>query len=230
MSEQPPSFDDPALRDALRRQWPDEPATVMTRARIQGLFRAGGDERAAGVAARPAGRSVGRWVGLAASLLLTAGLLGILAYWGYEAYEQWEYVEANRGRFSEMAAVHASAGDAPADFDTPTAAAKAAGRPVATLAADVAGWRVDSVGTATVSGERIVRVTYATDGRRVSVLSLPATALVDAHDGFAYTVDADRHTLVGAVRGDSVFCVIADPGIPPADVERLAAGLHVVTP
>lgn len=224
MSQRPSdSFDDPGLKAALRRQFdPTATATPMTRARVRSLFSPSPSSQA-----RPASGRFTPWR-IAAAALLSAGVLGMIGYFAYHAYEQWEYVEANRGRFAEMAAAHAAA-DHTQSFGSPADAARAIGQPVGVLSGQ-AGLTPEQTAATTIGGRTALRVTYLTQAGRVSVLSLPAEALIDAHDGFAYTVEADGHTLVGAVRGGNVYCVIADPTVDRADVRRWATGLQVVTP
>jgi hypothetical protein len=216
MVRQHEQFDDASLKAALQRHWPSDTASEMTRQRIAGLFRA------------PARSN--RWLVRAAALLLASGLLAMVGYWGYEAYEHWEYVEANRDRFSEMARIHAAdVATASAAFSTPQEASRAMNRAVATLPPD-APWTIGSTAAFPFFGQQALRTDFVRGPQRISVLSIPASALVDAHDGFSYVESVGSVTLAGAVRGDQVFCVVGDDATDRQTVANTSSKLVIVSP
>jgi hypothetical protein len=175
---------------------------------------------------------------VAAAIVVAFGLGMHVQHVRHEAEERAEYLELNRGLFREMIAAHTGA-------DADTAAAQplpAAGGPASIrdrAAAKLArfvpspdlaaqGWALESAALRQFHAAPAASFAFARpgDGRRVTVLSMPASLYAFARDGETYDTVIDGHPISGFIGGGGVHCVIGDASTPPADATALRVALQ----
>lgn len=218
MADEDAQFDDPELKQSIQKLWPSQPANDMTRQRVAQILRQG-------TAASMRQRVWPPWVAAAAVVLILAGIVG---YRAYEAHEQREYIQANMAHFGEMVNLHEAlaASDTSPDWRNMNALARQLGAPVAGMA----GGEPTNSRILPFGSTQAACVQYLVGGAKLTVISAPADAFVEAHDGFAYDVEVREHTLSGAVRGQQLLCVIGDPGVGRQTTRRIARELQTTSP
>lgn len=216
-SQEPIQFEDAELKAAIRRLWPAHVASDATRQRVEEILR--GD--------RPQTRMRIGWFPSAIAAVLVLGLIGIVAYRLYEAAEYREYIEANHSNFQRLVAAHRAAAPSGEAAMSAEQLANRLGRPIASLASTAG--KLES-GRTLAFGESVLAVLTYQGVDRISVVSLPASELVEAHDGFAYDIQIDGCQLVGAVRQDNLFCIVAESGADPKMLHALMDHMTVTSP
>jgi len=178
---------------------------------------------------------IGRpWLAAAASLVILIGGSFRFVHYRHEQHEleeQREYAEANMPLLKAMIATHE--GDYSKDPSRQTIAAplnnpqavaqdlgKLVGREVPTV--NFQGWTVDSAGVCKVGDVRAAHWHLRNNnGKQISVLSIPATA-IKSEEGYSdYEFTVDGHAIAGFLRKDGVNCVVCDPSFSQQDAVDL---------
>ena len=250
MADELTQFDDPLLRDAIRRVRGAHVARseLVERVRERLMAELSGADGPAPHGATPAlagrppaarGRAwfIGRWLAVAAAIVL-AFVLGMqVERVQHEAHERVEYLEMNRELFREMIAAHTGA-DADTAKPEPLAVAggpasareQAAAKlsrfvPLPDLAAQ--GWKLESAALRQFHASPIASFVFARPGGgKVTLLSMPANLYAFARDGETYETTVDGHPIAGFIRGGGVHCVVGDASTPLSDVAALNDALR----
>ena len=235
MPETPNQFDDPNLKASVRRALGNGApgASPELRRRIVDLIER---ETGGGVPLRLTPRPFRtRWMrwAVAALIALAATVAGgYLWHRHHEAEEREEYLAANLPLFNDMI----RAADAPPAANSelaPTADHDALrkllesklGRRVPVPDWRPRGWTLASATLSPVGKHSAALLCYHNAGRKVVLVSLPATAY-KAEEGeepepYEYTVDG--HPLAGFVKDGCLNCVVGDRSLTPSEL----AGLKV---
>ena len=219
MSEAFESFNDPALRAALRRAWSDEKAPPELRQRITAL---------APRQAAPARRHVDPL-----SLRLRSPLYGLAAAAVFVlavgmVFNAWTGGRGGPDRAPRAIALPATSADALfASHDAWTKSRghrvpgstsgsfevvsqqlhKRLGFPV--LAADLPGWKFDGAAVSNVANTKSAQLFFDSDGKQfVSVFSLPASFIQGVAPGCDYCQANDKHAMAGFATPSGFYCVV----------------------
>ena len=255
MSDELTQFDDPALREAIRRVRGAHVARpeLVDRVRERLTAELAGSEGqgagpASGAATAPAAQRPAAWLSrgwviarrlaVAAAIVLAFGLGMRFEHVRHEAEERVEYLEMNRGLFLEMIAAHTGAdadtaaarplavAGGPAPVRERAAAELARFVPLPDLAAQ--GWTLQSAALRQFHAAPAASFVFTRpgDGRKVTLLSMPATVYAFARDGATYDTVVDGHPISGFIRGGGVHCVIGDRSTPQSDATALRVALQ----
>jgi hypothetical protein len=241
-----PSFDDPALKAALRRALDSEPAPAGLRDRIHALAAEEADRPALSYTAptpEPAPSAADttdrpiplfrrnplyRWAA-AAILIIGIGALA-LQIWHANQPTNPGYV-LQPSLFKAMIATHeARATDTESSPDTAKTLAEAPklsqtiNRPV--LVADLTkdGWTFDGAAVRNVGKFPAVQLFFTKGNAAVSVLSLPASAAPAAVENSTYDTVFNGAPIAGFVKNGGLFCIVGtspDGSLTIGDVKGL---------
>jgi hypothetical protein len=228
MNETIPDFDDPNLRETVRRATGGARAAPDLRAAVESLVEreTAGTTRGPG-SFRPAWPR--RWIAAAAVLFVLFGTGATL--WQRRLrheHEEAEYLAANLPLFKEMIRAGQAGGGAEA-FDVTdrvtlrrTLSARL-GRAVPVPDLSTQGWRLSTATVGPIGPHRGARLSYENAGRTLSFVSLPARAYTaetgEEPEPYAYVVD-DR-VVAGFVRDGGLHCFIGGAGVTKDEVARL---------
>jgi hypothetical protein len=221
MPEEFSSFNDPALRAAVRRVWADERAPIELRQRISALV----PRQANALNLR---RQVEPF-----SMRLRSALYGLAAAAVFVfavgiVFNDWTGGSRGPNRAPRAIALPSSSADALfASHDTWTKAPghripgslsgdlahigqdlhKRLGFPV--LAADLPGWKFDGALVGQVGNVKSAQLFFDTNGKQfVSVFSLPASFVQGVAPGCDYCQANDKHAMAGFVTPNAFYCVV----------------------
>jgi hypothetical protein len=252
MSEPLHEFEDPALKQAVRRAFAGEgeAAPAALRQRVEAIFAAGA---VAGTKLGPAQEEPLRrpdrswWARQLTPKNAVAAAIALLAI----AFMFWElrseFITTSppshyaRTTFPDSFAVamvaahencaklpdhHLIPGKDPASVKAPLAAA--AGMTVA--ATDLGdGWQFEGAGLCNVGGVKAAHLLFARGKDTISMISMPAPASLASFNG-TYTEVVQDHPMSGVVSGGAVYCLIAsapDHAVTSHDLELLLERVKV---
>jgi hypothetical protein len=178
---------------------------------------------------------IGRRLAVAASILVAFGLGMVVQQVRHEAHEREEYLEANQGLFRDMIAVHSGNDAGGGAQPLPTGETLAALRdqasaklgrfvPMADLAAR--GWALKEAYVREFHAFPAASFVFTRDGRKITLLSLPAHLYAFARDGESYETVVDGYPIAGFIGRGGVHCVVGDRGTPLSDVTSLTTALQ----
>lgn len=225
MQEQDPQFDDPVLRDVVRRAFAGETAPVSLRQRVVETLDT--EQRAEQNPRRQWNR-----LGLAAAAVLVIGVglaYLVLLRNSEKPVPQWfaAAMVASHDQCAGRSDHHLLSGLTPAN-DVRAAGARLwrdLGYPV--LAAELGdGWTFAGAGICQVSGHNAAHLLYTRGQDSISVFSIPAAVLYagDATDGTEYSQVEQGHPVSGFIQGGAVHCLVgrsASGSLTLQEVKRL---------
>ena len=227
------SFDDPALKAALRRALDQERAPADLRDRIRAMAAsaaapaaetvpymraAGAGDEAAADAPIPMFRR-GPVFKFAAAAVLVLGL-GSMGYQIYLANRPPPYTAVAQyavppSLYKGMTQTHDErvAGSAtPPDTTTDLAAAKglsgAVKRPVFVAQLTSNGWKFEGGGVRDVGPHSAAQLFFTKGNASISVFSLPASAVPQAKDDVTYDTVFNGHPIAGFVHKGGLYCIV----------------------
>jgi hypothetical protein len=241
MSEDFESFNDPALRAAVRRVWSDERAPLELRQRITALV----PRQAAGPARSQVDplslRIRSTLYGLAAAAVFVFAV-GIV-------FNDWTGGRGGPDRAPRAIALPASSADAL--FASHDAWAKSPGHRIPgstsgnfatvgqqlhkrlgfpVLAADLPGWKFDGAAVSNVANAKSGQLFFDSNGKQfASVFSLPASFVQGVAQGCDYCQANDKHAMAGFATPNGFYCVVGsstDGTLTIDDVRILRDGLR----
>lgn len=241
MNSQPPPFEDPSLRQALRHLATDRPGSALLRERVARAMAAEPVGTAPLTPAVPvaAASNVARWLKLTAVIVVGTGV-GMFVLDRYVVSDH-PRMPITSGSYSvpavwmAMATLHdcGAGGDGgvklDAAFTQPVAladeATKKLGRRVPVPAFAGTNWKIDGASYGNVGGFRGVRF-HLTDGTKaITVVSLPENAWM-YRTSETYAASINEHELAGYVKDGGLHCVIGDRPISPTEIKTLADQLR----
>jgi hypothetical protein len=233
-----PSFEDPALKAALRRNLGRESAPAALRERIGAMAAGAGGGSAAvtgprlvsgagGAGGAPLGERAERPIPirgrsplykLAVAAILILGFGG-LAYQVREmTKDPYDYsVAISDSLYASMVEAHRArqaAGTAAAAGDTVASVAgagelqKGINRPVFVADLTKDGWTFQGGGVRNVGEHQAAQLFFTKGAAAVSVFSLPAGAASGAQEGWSYDKDFNGAPIAGFVKGNGLFCIV----------------------
>jgi hypothetical protein len=245
------SFDDPALKAALRRALESSgaPSALRDRIRAMAAAEAAGQPvpslRIAGADESVVGESGARPIRLfrresfmkfAAAAVVVVGV-GSLSYQVWQAYRPPSYaadaayvVPPSLYKGMIMAHDERLAGSATPDTTTDFAAAtelsRTIKRPVfaAKLADD--GWKFEGAAIRDVGPNAAAQLFFTKGGAAISVFSLPASAVPNAKDDVTYDTVFNGHPIAGFVRNGGLFCIVGSSTDGALKVDEVKALLE----
>jgi anti-sigma factor RsiW len=182
---------------------------------------------------RPAQRWVRR-LAVAASVLLFVGAVGALLKVRHDRHEAEEYLGANAGLLREMAEAHAAgmpSGPAVQVLSAADGSAAVRDRAAGRLSRYVPlpdlspyGWTLSAAAVTPFGSSAAPAGRFEFTGagsRRLTLLSLPATAFTGAEEGAEYQTTIQGCPIAGFVSQRGIHCIVGDPGTSVADVVAL---------
>lgn len=239
------SFDDPALKAALRRALDSSGAPSALRDRIRSMAAsevpagepippirvAGAEER--GVADRPIPLfRRGSFMKFAAAAVLILGF-GSLSYQIWDANRTPTYVATYAvppSLYKGMIETHdarlagSATPDTTADLAAAPALSQAIGRPVLAAKLTDDGWKFEGGAVRDVGPHAAAQLFFTKGTSAISVFSLPASAVPNAKDDVTYDTVFNGHPIAGFVKKGGLFCIVGsstDGSLTVDDVKAL---------
>jgi hypothetical protein len=255
-SQTVPPFNDPKLKDALRRAFGREVAPSGLRERViaaldrsdaTGTGHAGPQLRITEpfqpedlAAQREARRaSLVRHplikLAIAASIVLVVGITAMQLMTGPSGQTGTKlavlpkpFAEAMVQSHEAQIAKMASSAVSIARSDLPAAAKKLSDQLGYPVLAPAlpSEWTARDAGVTTVNQVQVAQVTYTRGARSVSLFSLPANKVYSPEEGATYELTHDRHAIAGFVRNKVMYCVVGDEQTSLADLKQLGQALQ----
>ena len=255
MSEPRDQFDDPALKQAVRRAFADEGETAPAalRQRVEALFAAGAVAAAAGsgrARAEPIRRSDRSWWGrqltarngiAAAIALLAVGFmfwqlrsqLGTSSPSSHYNYATTKFPDsfavamvAAHENCAKLPDHHLVPGKDPASVKAQLTAAEG----ITVAATDLGdGWQFQGAGICNVGGVKAAHLLFTRGKDTLSMISMPAPRSLAGFSG-TYTEVVQDHPMSGVVSQGGVYCLIAsapDHAVNSHDLELLLERVKV---
>lgn len=232
-------FEDAALKAALKRVRGGHRASPALRQQVMAsLARVGAEaapqwSKSTRQGLGPSRWRLGRWgTAAAASILLLIGV-SMALYYQHQRHERAEYTAANQSLFAAMVAAHENAGNLrPLEASacaSPESAARhlraQLGHSVPPVRLSAAGWDLDSAGVTMLGSTQAAQWRWKRGGQRLSVFSVPLSAVVGGDAVGQYELTWQQHPVVGVVRMDSLNCVVGDPSATLDEVRALAKAI-----
>jgi hypothetical protein len=223
MNETLPEFDDPQLKETLRRAvggtYAAEPGL---RARVEALVarRPAADAPAADAPAAARGwRPPVRWA--AAAVLTIGALTATTRLWQNHRHqkEHEEYFAANLPLLNAMTLAEESGTAGGTDQSALPVASREAlraeltsrlGRTVPVPDWRDKGWTLAAATVAPIGAHPAAQLRYENAGRRVLFVSLPANAYASDGDEERYEYVVNNHAIVGFVKDGGLHCTVGD--------------------
>lgn len=211
MTPDEPNFNDPQLKQALRRQAPAQRAPDDLRRSVEALF-----DAPPALSIQPRRTRFFAWSGAVAAALL----VGVIVFVSLNGdHHDDEYLIPEPTLWSAIASLHGT--DQP--IQTTPASTRAAMLPNAEL--------VGSNEQASFAGVPAVLTRYRTDDTTFTlVLADARKVLADTDETESYHEYVGDYQLVGGNRGDDWVCVVADKSVPVELLKRVAADAQILTP
>ena len=174
---------------------------------------------------------IGRWLAIAAAVLICIG-----GGWGYH---HWRQIQEEREEYAKNDALldamidvqnDGIAGDKDdkplsAAMTEPVALASEAtqklNRPVPVVDLKNAGWTMDAAALCEVQKSPSVRFHFTRGKQTLTLLSMPAALYAGAAEGKSYELVADGHPIAGYIKGGSLNCIVADTTLDPKEAASL---------
>lgn len=165
----------------------------------------------------------------AAMLIISIGAASMyINHLQHEAEERAEYLEKNRPLL--LAMIDSLENRGSADLNPQTIADTSDARALAKdmskrLAREVPpvnlnGWKIENVSLANVGPAQAGRWQMTKDGKRIVVLSLPASAFnIEEYEDYDFRLN--EHAIAGFLRHGSINCIVADPSITDSQALKL---------
>jgi len=168
-----------------------------------------------------------RTASLVVMLIISIGAASMyINHLQHEAEEREEYLEANRPLLLAMIDSLYNRGDQNPQAVADNSDARALSKEMSKrLGRDVppvklAGWKIENVAIVKVNTAEAGRWQLSKDGKRVTVLSLPASAF-NIEDYEDYDFRLENHAIAGFLRHGSINCVVCEPSFSDAEAIRL---------
>jgi hypothetical protein len=165
----------------------------------------------------------------AAMLIISIGAASMyINHLQHEAEEREEYVEMNRPLLLAMIDSLYNRGSADqnpqpvADTSDPRALSKEMSKRLgrAVPPVSLAGWKIDNISIVKVNTAEAGRWQMSKDGKRVTVLSLPASAFnIEEYEDYDFRLN--DHAIAGFLRQGSINCVVCEPSFSDAEAIKL---------
>lgn len=242
--QKPPaqSFDDPALKAALRRvlDQPTAPAALRDRIRAMAVetraSAAGGTsspQTKTGEDAKPIPmfrRSPLYKLAVAAVFVLGFASLG---YQIWQMNQKPDYNVATAvpdSLYAAMLQTHtaraggSAGGDSVASLDAASGLTSQIKRPVFVADLTKDGWKFQGGAVRNVGSQPAAQLFFTKDKASISVFSLPASAAPNAKDGMTYEKNFHDSPIAGFLKGNGLFCIVGsseDNSLTVDEVKRL---------
>jgi hypothetical protein len=257
MSDQFDQFDDPALKEAVRRAFPRESAPAALRQRVAAIMASGtaaaedatdrGGTRAADRTLRRPDRSwwsrqfTAKTAVAAAAALVAIGVMVIQIRSAFAPPPAGGYAATSFPQSFALAMVrtHDNCAKLPDHHLVPGTdpavlkASLSASEGIAVAAVDLGpGWQFKGAGLCTVDGSKAAHLLFTHGSETISVFSLPTPPSCARASG-KYTETVEGHPIAGVVTNGAVYCVVGSgaAGLTPHDLEPLLEKVRAdVTP